>query len=239
MNEVTTARQIWHRFSQLPGSQHIARQYAVYGLIHWLRKVQPRLVVEVGAGIGTLTYTSLVALNDLYGNDRQAGFRFVTIENDTFCLEQLRRNLDSWQPDMEVIHEVDQLAGLGPIEFLIIDGGDPKETGYYTNLAPGAVVFVESNRGDQRNNLTKVNAQRRFARTYCRAVDGDGRYWVYKFEPALKELVAFAGINMLTGMRVLLYRVLRHFVTRDEMRAFYSCFSKLYSYPKAGDLDQI
>jgi len=240
MNEVNTARQIWHRFSRLPGSQHIARQYAVYGLIHWLRKVKPRSVVEVGAGIGTLTYTSLVALNDVHVSDGQPGFRLVTIENNAFCLEQLRQNLGGMLRQVEVIPDLTQLpASLGNVEFLIVDGGDFKETRYYANLAQGAVVFVESHRGDQRKTLTKVNAQRPFARARFQALDGYGRFWIYKFEPSFIERAGFVRVNVQTGMRILLHKILRRFISGEQMRSFYRRFSGLYNYDREQGLGQI
>lgn len=79
------AREVHSRFSKLEGSQHIASRGSLQWLVTVLRTMRPTRVLELGAGIGTMTELLL---------DPRFGVEEVyTTETDSFCLNALNENL--------------------------------------------------------------------------------------------------------------------------------------------------
>src|SRR5919108_5250032 len=82
---------IWQKYILLPGaivgdSVGIASEQAISGVLDCINKFRPLRILELGAGIGTLTYTALnaVVLQQIH---KQKGYAFFTIENNDFCLQ--------------------------------------------------------------------------------------------------------------------------------------------------------
>src|SRR5687768_1181956 len=121
------ARAIYERFRSYPGSQYIAKAGAIQGVIEQLTARRPTRVLEVGAGIGTLTYTILATLERI---GQRA--RMVSIEHDRFCLDALPRNVG---PALDRVEIYADTSGLEPaaFDFVIVDGGT-LERGVYTEL---------------------------------------------------------------------------------------------------------
>src|SRR5438552_2510169 len=139
------AQEVYERFRQRPGSQHIATHGAIEGLIRWLSRARPSSILEVGAGIGTLTYAAVETLNRL-GHP----YRLTCLEDNAFCLEQLRNNLAEHWRRFEVYDGMGAVpADRGQFDFIILDGGSTSKE-YFQRVAPRGVVFVEGWRLRQR-----------------------------------------------------------------------------------------
>jgi protein-L-isoaspartate O-methyltransferase len=199
------ADRILKRFEQLPGSEHIASAHAVEGLFEWLEKRQPETVLEMGAGIGTLTAALLV-----YQDQRRAAgkdARILCVEDHPFCLEQLARNMAEHAGRYEVIANVGELpADVKQFDFVIVDGGEVDER-YFTRLSPGATVFVEGHRSKYRELLEQANRGRKWIRANIRSTDKSAGYWLYRFEPGSDERLSFFQANVAYGVRVRIKRL--------------------------------
>ena len=79
------AHDVYGRFKQYPGSKHISTEFALAHLSALMRLVQPKTVLELGAGIGTLTYLML--------NHTNCPPLLVATETNDFCISQLERNI--------------------------------------------------------------------------------------------------------------------------------------------------
>lgn len=74
-------------FSNLAGAEHIATQHAISGLMRWLHRVRPSRVLEIGPGIGTLSYTVL-----RWAEGAGVPIELTCVEQDAFCRSALIEN---------------------------------------------------------------------------------------------------------------------------------------------------
>lgn len=153
------------------------------GLRRWLQRVRPRRVLEVGAGVGTLTRV-------IVDEAPQAALHFV--EDSDLCLSILYRAVPVTEAQRVRDGDVPQS---GPYDFVVIDGGT-RTSAYYEALSPRAVVFVEGGRRDQRAALERLHRSRRpFAHRQVKPWDRSKGYHVYQFEPSPAERVAAGFVN--------------------------------------------
>lgn len=179
------ARQIYQRFRSYPGSDWIAKPEGVAGVIEHIASARPRAILEVGAGIGTLTHAIVATLRAL-----PHSARVVSIEHDSFCLAALEEHLGSELADVEIAPDSTRLPPAA-FDFVIVDGGTLERGGYAELLAPGGVVLVEGGRGPQR--VAMEATKRPFIIGQILSADWDGgSYWLVQFEPTAADRVRFA-----------------------------------------------
>jgi protein-L-isoaspartate O-methyltransferase len=183
------ARSIFERFRRYPGSDWIAKPQAVSGVMECIAEIRPRAILEVGAGIGTVTCAILSAL----ARTRQDS-RFVAIEHDSFCLGALAEHIGQ---DLSRVDLRPDVADLEPAAFdlIIVDGGTVERGGYVELLAPGGTMIVEGGRQPQRAAMEK--AGRPFIVRQVGSVHWDGGwYWRMKFEPTTGDRLHFMALSL-------------------------------------------
>jgi len=201
------AAAVHRRFRQRPGSKHIATESAIAGLVAALYRRRPARVLELGAGIGTLTAAAIDALRAVRGD---GGFELVTVEDDPFCIAQLACNLADRAAAYELVTRLDDLDEARRFDFLIVDGGDPADPRPFHRLAPRATVFIEGDRKPQAALCEAALAGRRWigveARTLRRRrlAEGrrvfDGGYRLYQLAPSFGERLRFALLRLRTAL---------------------------------------
>jgi hypothetical protein len=197
MKSTSNASQIYRHFKQLPGSQYMANEKAIKGLVKWLKKRQPKAMLEVGAGIGTLTFASVSALSECWEGDGSCTYRLISIEDNPFCLSALKENLRDQWGRFELIRGLEELSNKpGTLDFVIIDGGN-LDPNYCANLSPRAVVFVEGYMNKQRELIGSTHKKRKWVATNFRSLNRKYGYWIFQFEPSLSEVVWFTMNNLL------------------------------------------
>jgi protein-L-isoaspartate O-methyltransferase len=150
------ARTIFDTFKAKEASQHLANLVAIEAVLQTVRQLKPRKVLEIGAGIGTLTYLIL----------RYTDAELVAVEHNDFCRQAMRKNLAGLRS-----YKVCNYDDIAPQEYDLVivdggsgehpDGGAPGFTRYA--LSGGAkVVFVEHNRFEQRREAREAMSE------YCR-----------------------------------------------------------------------
>lgn len=185
------ARLIYERFRAYPGSDWIAKPEPIAGVIAHVARARPRAILEVGAGIGTLTHAIVATLREL-----RHRARLVSIEHDAFCLAALDEHLGAELTQVEVAADSSRLAA-GEFDFVIVDGGTLERGGYAELVAPGGVVLVEGGRGPQRAAMEATG--RRFIVAHIGSTDWDGGwYWLVQFEPTLRDRLRFAALKIWT-----------------------------------------
>ncbi len=153
--DLELARALHAEFSAKPGSKHIASEYALAGLSSLLNWLRPATVLEIGAGIGTLTrmlMTHPVGVK-----------RIVSLEVNDFCYEQLNKNLPiELAPQVEIIRSTDRLKAIQDhFELIVLDGvvGNEWEQ-VYAKFQKGAVVYFEGVQQESRGALNRELAPR-------------------------------------------------------------------------------
>lgn len=198
-------------FKARPGSEFIASADAIAGLQRLICTRRPRSVLEIGSGIGTLTFTILDAYRALGVKD----YRMVTVEGNAFCVSQLRMNLANEPRPPHVVDDVGAIAG-EQFDLVIVDGGNEDDTRFLDFVAPRGMVFVEGYRAPQRSHIARSG--RRYASANIRSLQQNhhrpssvwgGAYWLYKFEPTLVERLTYARMYVWDGMLVTKRRALR------------------------------
>lgn len=161
---------VWQKFASLPGAAinnmiGIASEHAIGGLIDVMLKYQPVRILEIGAGIGTLTYTILQSVEKL-NIHKNPNYRFYTVENNEFCLTQLESNLKTFQGLYSVVLSTDKIPEM-EFDLIVIDGGgdlgnDMGVMNFNNRMAKKGVILVEGARAFQRNLIGKWYQDRDF-----------------------------------------------------------------------------
>lgn len=146
------AKLVYDEFSQKPGAQHIASEFALAHLSAVVNKVKPASVLEFGAGIGTIT-------NFLLKHPVNIG-HVTTTENNPFCLEQFAANISeeySGRYDL-IVDEGTLVPGQTSYDLVIVDVmlGRPS----YAYLDRGTTCFVEGTRSVNRREIDDELAAR-------------------------------------------------------------------------------
>ncbi|XMO86568.1 hypothetical protein AAFN75_17425 [Algibacter sp. AS12] len=145
------------RFSAFEGSQHIASEFAIYKLLEVTKKFKRVSILEVGLGIGSISDTILTykKSEDLY---------YVGTENNAFCLESLKKNLNEKSYNtLRILSGIDKVFELRKkFDLAIIDGSDDNILSLANQLESDAIIAIEGDRITQVNDLKKVFPKAKF-----------------------------------------------------------------------------
>lgn len=191
---MTVASEIHAQFRRQSGSDQIASEFAIHQLQTWLWSHCPRRILEVGAGIGTLS----AVISDyliVFGGHSEA----VSVEDDPWCRAQWERNL-AWWPAKPILF--DKIPPFDFFDFVVLDGDQMPDDGWVC-LAAGATVLIEGNRRQQRARLRQylTNVGRPFCETPSRPQDRSKGIWLIRCEPAWWERVLFFANRIAQWLR--------------------------------------
>ena len=180
------AGEIHRHFRGLPGSDQIASEFAMGALWAWLWGRAPMRILEVGSGIGALSWVIADYLTYLLGRPEA-----ISVEDDPWCRTEWERNLAAW-PVKPILY--DKPPPFDSFDLVVLDGPQMPDDGWAC-LAPGASVFVEGNRREQRAGLRLSMRQqgRQYIETPSRPPDRSKGVWLGRCEPAWWERVLFAS----------------------------------------------
>jgi len=184
---LSLAEKIHARFFTCEGSDQIASVWALKGLEAWIGNSPPRRVLEIGAGIGTVS-----ALLAQYC--RLAEF-VVCVEDDPWCRSQWGRNMAFISPTMHLYDKVPLYEQ--PFDLIVLDGPQMPAEGWRPLVARGGTVFVEGNRRSQRADLLAVLRRdgRRAVQMPSRPPDRSKGFWLVLADAEPWELLWAAWRN--------------------------------------------
>lgn len=140
------ARSIYSTFSRLPGSEHIATEFALVHLSALLSELRPSRVLEIGAGIGTITRLILDHPSEVD--------LLVSTEENEFCRQALAKNIGDTHAGRWRLISSPNEERAGAYDLVIFDGYTGVED-VYPRLTEGTVCFVEGIRQPIREGLNE------------------------------------------------------------------------------------
>lgn len=152
MNNSELANLTYEKFGNIVGNDQIATKLALRLIARHIDESNPRVILEIGSGIGTITY-----LLQLKSPDATV----YSFEVNDWCLDQLARNVDVSR--ISILKTNNELLSLKEkIDFLIIDDWlDYQSTFMLIATTNPETIFVEGHRRQQRlfvlKSLKKLN----------------------------------------------------------------------------------
>ncbi len=138
-----TGSAVHQLFASRPGAEFIASDFALAHLSCLLNTAKPNSVLEMGAGIGTVTYLLLT--------HPQRPESIVSVEDNEYCLEQFNRNLPAQMRGGHLlttdVHTARKQAK--HFDVVIFDAENQAEEACEF-VGPETIVFVEGSRKYQR-----------------------------------------------------------------------------------------
>ncbi|OGZ12579.1 MAG: hypothetical protein A3D67_04195 [Candidatus Lloydbacteria bacterium RIFCSPHIGHO2_02_FULL_51_22] len=145
-----TPQEIFILFKNQQGSDHIAGKVTIEAVVSFCKKHNPQNILELGGGIGTLSYAILKNCDgalDIY-------------EHNDFCIRALNDNLREMSKRYTVTTDYLKLPPQREYDLIIIDGGKGKGiydggfpqviASYISSLNSIGTIFIEGRRKSQR-----------------------------------------------------------------------------------------
>lgn len=145
--------EIYNRFKKQDGSDATSGITTLKAVIDFCRKYNPQTVLELGGGIGTLSYAVLKncsGILDVY-------------EHNGFCRDALGKNLQEFRRRITVLSDYLSLPPRREYDLIIVDGGKGGEAfggtdggfsqaiaAYINSLSSVKTIFIEGQRKSQR-----------------------------------------------------------------------------------------
>tara|TARA_B100000378_G_C17999086_1_gene396537 strand:+ start:330 stop:962 length:633 start_codon:yes stop_codon:yes gene_type:complete len=145
----------YRKFSGAEGSQYIASEYALFRILNLVQKFQPRNILEVGVGIGTITDSILKS-----GNRYQ--LKVFGTEDNEFCRSQLANNLGSSFQELQLFRTIQELPGDQEFDMIIIDGKDSSLQKLKAHMSDRCILVIEGDRKDQTDLVRKLLPDSKF-----------------------------------------------------------------------------
>jgi hypothetical protein len=138
---------ITHKYSEMAGAEQIASRISINTILFLLRQKAPREILELGAGIGTITETILANCEG----------RLTSVENNPWCRAQLQKNIAGLR-GFTLINEYESLNSETNSDFICIDvnNGIFNVETLNMNSPHLKTVFIEGHHLAHRLNISKM-----------------------------------------------------------------------------------
>ena len=168
------AASIHKEFKSRPHSQYIASEFALYHIASLLSTHKIQSVLEIGAGIGTITRLLLV--------HPKRPPRVLSTENNPVCFSELRKNLSDLDKEgWTVVGGHDDIDLTKTFDLVIFDG-DIK----FDRLSPlfkdGVWCFVEGSRLGTRNDFANSLRQNGLNIEFKNYLPGGRKFYFRKID---------------------------------------------------------
>lgn len=127
-------QEIYEMFKKQTGSNAISGIATLEAIVHAAKNDKPKTVLELGGGIGTISYAILKncdAVIDIY-------------EHDEFCRKTLAENLKGMEARYAVISDYAQLPPRRSYDIIVVDGGSSDEAGYDGGFNQAIGAYIQS-----------------------------------------------------------------------------------------------
>ncbi len=142
------ANEFYNKFSSAEGNQHIASLFALKKTLDILKLYKPKNILEIGLGIGSVSYTILE-----YCKRNEIEINYFGTEANEFCLKQLPLNLENHYGKIILYDSIDKINEELKFDFIIIDGADDSLEKIKNQTTVNCCIFIE---GDRKFQVEKI-----------------------------------------------------------------------------------
>lgn len=142
------AMNIYRRFLEKNGAEHISSPIGIHLLLKMCREEKPKRVLEVGGGIGTLSFAVL----------KHTNARIDIFEDHPFCINELKKNLAGYEERYTVLTDYENFTlPSREYDIVIVDGGNRKLLGDLIRRT-GHIgrILTEGSRGEQQKVMRRA-----------------------------------------------------------------------------------
>lgn len=158
--------QAYRKFELAKGNQHIASEFAVEKLWELITWFKTKKILEVGLGIGSISGTLL----DLKKNGIQC---YSGTEDNSFCLEALKRNLGSNYSKVNIYSEIKQVPEYAKFDLIIIDGKDENLEEIKNLVSSNGIIAIEGDRLPQQKILKEIFPYHKYVHSISTTKNGN------------------------------------------------------------------
>lgn len=151
MSNKRTSLECYQYFCEKEGNQDIAGVFALEKILDIIDLNKPKRILEVGLGIGSISYT---VLKNYANSDREMIYHGT--EANAYCLNALKETLGEYYKSISIYKDLDAVKSEEKYDLIIIDGSDEATEKIKNLIAENGVIFVEHGRADQTKIMKTV-----------------------------------------------------------------------------------
>ena len=160
MTHKNQAEVYYQYFSKAEGNQHIATLFAIEKILDILAFNKPKRILEVGLGIGSISYSIIDYLSKY-----QPSFSYYGTEANEYCLTQLPLNLKEHYSKLNLYSSIEKLNSEEKFDLIIIDGSDSAIEKVSQLISNNGTIFIEGDRIPQQKILVNLFPNNKFVHT--------------------------------------------------------------------------
>lgn len=143
---------LYNSFKQKMGSEHIASPVGIQVLLEIIEEIKPRHILEIGGGLGTLSYAAL----------KFSDVQMDIFEDHPFCIKELQKNLRGYEERYQLLEDYNNfILPHTSYDLIIIDGGGHAFVHEVISKCQHiGRIFIEGGRGEQRKQARMALRQR-------------------------------------------------------------------------------
>ena len=143
MNYKQVSREIYRKYSDKEGNDHIAGDYAIEKILRFISQYNVKRVLEIGLGIGSICDAIL-----RYSKVNNLDLEYTGTEAHPFCLKALIDNVEDYEK-ISLYPELNAIPSNSVYDLIIIDGSDESLSQIKKHCSKNALVFIEGGRASQ------------------------------------------------------------------------------------------
>ena len=159
MENQKIAANTYKYFSNLDGNQHIASEYALKKIIDIIEKYKIRNVLELGIGIGSISYCVLE-----FAKVKKRKIIYCGTESNEFCLGVLPQYLKSYFEHIKIFKNIDSIVSSKKFELIIIDGKEENLVKVKDLISNKGIIIIEGDRKPQLELIQSVLPRHKYVR---------------------------------------------------------------------------
>ena len=147
-NITSEAISIYNLFQKKEGSEHISSPVGIQVLLSLIDETKPQHILEIGGGIGALSYAAVTHSN----------VHIDIFEDHPFCLQELKKNLEGFESRYTIFENYRNFTlPRTSYDLVIIDGGGHAFIrDLVTSLSHIKRIMIEGGRAEQRKQARRA-----------------------------------------------------------------------------------
>jgi len=154
-----TAVETYKYFSGLEGNQHIASEFALEKIIEIIINYKIKNVLELGLGIGSISYS----VQEFLKKNNQ-NINYIGTETNAFCLGVLPKYLKEHYDKIKIFDSLNEVPLAEKFELIIVDGKDENLLKIEKIILNRGIIIIEGDRTPQLEFIRDVFPNSKYVR---------------------------------------------------------------------------